>query len=62
MGWFCGVEMLGISQNVIVQFGLCRGSDVAIETPSKAEVEVFTEHFVVSWALWRPKKTSENDV
>jgi hypothetical protein len=51
-----------ISQNVIVQFGLCRVSDQAIETSAKAEVEVFNEHFLVSWALWLQKKASENDV
>jgi hypothetical protein len=41
---------------------LCKGSDEAIETSAKAEVEVFNEHFVVSWALWRQRKAFENDV
>jgi hypothetical protein len=62
MGWFCGVERVCISQNVIVEFGLYRGCDQAIETPAKAEVEVLNEHFVVSWAVWRQKKASKNYV
>jgi hypothetical protein len=47
---------------VNAQFGLCGCSDQAIETPAKAEVEVFNENFVVSWALWLQRKASENDV